>query len=193
MIDERAGSAAPRKSGRGSARAPRKVCVLALPAVLFALLASVRDAKADSVVLAESGLLIGQSETETFSFSTPSAGTLDVQLADLDWPSPLANLTLSITSADQVLGTLTGSGDRDFTIGSAGVYYAHLTGQTTGSLDLGSYGLIGLFDAAGVAPVPLPASVTLLLGGLAATAWSLRRRRGRFDSLPRNQNVMHGA
>lgn len=168
-----------------------KASVLVLTAVLFALLGIIRDAHADSVVLAESGLVVGASQTQTFSFTTPSAGTLDVQLADLDWPSPLANLALDITSDSQVIGTLSGSGARDFTIGSAGVYYAHLTGQTTGSLDLGAYGLIAYFDSA--ASVPLPASVTLLLGGLIATAWSLRRRRAPADCLLRNQNVIQGA
>jgi hypothetical protein len=169
-----------------------KLLALALTAVLFALFAMMPEAHADSVMLADSGLLVGRNPTETFSFSAPAGGILDVRLSDLDWPSPLANLTLSITSADQVLGTLNGAGEKDFTLGSAGTYYAHLTGQTTGSLELGAYGLMVYFQGA-VAPVPLPASITLLFGGLAATAWSLRRRGGDLILPARNENVMDRA
>jgi hypothetical protein len=65
-----------------------------------------------------------------------------------------------------------------------GTYYAYVVGDATGPLNVGAYGLVANFQAMGqTAPVPLPASISLLLGGIAATLWSLRRKVRSADGL----------
>ena len=82
-------------------------------------------------MLAESGLIVG-TESLSFGFDAPGAGTVSVQLTDLDWPMPLSVLDLSATSATTTLESLAGPGDVSFKISSGGAYYAHLTGEAQG-------------------------------------------------------------
>jgi hypothetical protein len=61
-------------------------------------------------------------------------------------------------------------------VNGPGTYYAYVTGSASGPLDVGAYGLKLGFQALGqTTPVPLPASISLLLGGLAALLWYARR------------------
>jgi hypothetical protein len=154
---------------------------LGLAVVLFALLALVGPAHADSLVLAQTGLVIGN-QTAEYSINIPSSGTLDLQLQDFDWPSPLASMTLEIATPTTILQTLSGTGDLNLSLSGAGTYYAYVSGSATGALDIGAFGLLGNFEPL-VAPVPLPASVSLLFAGLVATFWSLRRN-GRKGGVP---------
>jgi hypothetical protein len=134
------------------------------------------QARADTVLVAESGLIIG-SQAADLSFIAPSAGRIDVRLTDLTWPTPLSSLLFSATSADSVLESMKGPGEVSFNVSSAGAYYAHLLGHAGGILGLGAYSLSMTFTPA--AAVPLPAGLWLLLSGLTAGAIRLRSRRSR--------------
>lgn len=157
------------------ALAAMKVVALGLTLALFALLALVGQARAAELVLASDAQLISGSLAKDYSFDAQSAGMMDVTLTDFKFPTSLTSLVLSITGADDVLLTMSGSGQDKIDVGP-GTYYAHLITSAGGALDVGAYGLLVTFEP--LAPVPLPASLSLLLAGLAAVAWSLRRQRG---------------
>lgn len=148
--------------------------LLALMLVFFGATALEGQAHAGQI-LAETGVFVGDTAAE-YSLNISSAGSLSMNLMDYAWPSPLSGLTLEITSATQVLGQMSGAGLQTLSITAPGTYYAYVTGDATGPLDVGAYGLTANFQALGQTPVPLPASISLLLGGIAAMLWSARRK-----------------
>jgi hypothetical protein len=154
-----------------SLQASAKLVVTAAILVLFTSVLIARQAHAGQI-LEETGLFVGQTSAQ-YSLNVSSAGTLSLNLIDYAWPSPLSDLTLQIASPTQILGQMSGAGIDSLALSGPGTYYAYVTGSATGSLDLGAYGLIADFQAT---PVPLPASISLLLGGIAATLWSMRRK-----------------
>jgi hypothetical protein len=137
-------------------------------ALLLGALFGAQPAQAESVVLAETGLIVG-GETADFSMNLPSAGTVSIELTDLGWAAPLSSLTFSVTTANSVLDSMSGPGDTTFNVSSGGAYFAHVGAQAQGALDLGVYSLDVLFNPQG-STVALPASIWLLLGGLVAVA-----------------------
>ncbi len=174
-----------------------KLLVLALTVALFAMFAFVGDARADSVVLAHAGGVFGTSQTDQWSFTAPGAGKLDVTLTDFAWPTTtLPSLTVDIMSGSSLLQSLQIQGAQSTTqyesatvsLAAGGTYYAYLLGNAGGPMDFGAYALVASFLPQ-VAPVPLPASLTLLLGGVVTTTWSLRRRRAASEPAIRKESV----
>lgn len=137
-------------------------------------------ARADNILLAQTTLVVG-SQSTVDSFSTSGAGTVNVHLANLDWPTQLQSLSFLATSASQVLWSDAGSGSvsneqATFHVNSGGTYFAHIMAQAGGSLDIGLYSLLVTFTPS-ASPVPLPASGWMLLTGmfvLAGLAWAAR-------------------
>jgi hypothetical protein len=167
-----------RLAGARRRMARRELLVMArrIGAVLtlvVSLIAAVQLARADTVVLAQTGLVIGTQTTDT-SVLAPGPGTLTVTLSDLTWPYSLQNLTFSATTASSVLKTLAGVGQTSFDVAGSGTFYAHVMGEAQGLLDIGLYSLKITFQPAAV--VPLPSSGWLLLGALAG-AGSLWKSR----------------
>lgn len=131
-------------------------------------------AQAEVVLLEQSGLVSG-SQSFVYEFRAPSAGTVNVQLSNLNWPERLASVSFVATSATSVLTPMSGVGITTFDVLGPGAYFAHVAGVAQGALDLGLYSLRITFDGI-AAPVPLPAGVWLLLSGLGALGLPLRRR-----------------
>ena len=149
-----------------------RLLALGATVILFLALAFALPAHAGEIVFDDTSVLIGNASSySSYSFNVDSGGELQVNLSDFGWPSPLSGLTVEIASPTQLLGTLKGSGQVDFALSGPGTYYAYVIGAAQGPLDIGAYCLQGDFQ-----PVPLPASLSLLLGGVAATVWSMRRR-----------------
>ena len=138
------------------------------------LIGAVHPARADEVLYDGSGFMRGQQSFEdTFNVSGP--GVLTVTLSNFDWPQPLASLDLVMSSQHGLLGPEMGAGTAMFTVASGGIVSAQWFGTAQGPLDAGVFGLKVDF-----APtvVPLPASIALLLSGLALLAFT-RREQGR--------------
>jgi hypothetical protein len=146
-----------------------------------------------TVVLAES-TSVSALQTNAYLFSAPGAGTLDVQLDDLDFSAPLDTLMASVNSPSAVLGSLSLPNDNLLiSINGPLQLSAFVTAQAGGPLDLGAYSLEVTFTAAGT-PVPLPAAGLLLGGGaglLGSIGWRWRRRADTHPEVPvRNESVM---
>jgi hypothetical protein len=161
------------EAGGGAAPTVRRL----VAAAKLGLLALTLAFFADTVLLDQSGLVFG-AQTDSFQFTAPSGGTLEIQLTDFVWPTALQDLTLSITSATNTLDTLLGPGHTSMTLDAGGTYYAHIMGHAGGQWNMGAFGLLATFSQQ-VAPVPLPAGATLLVGGVLAMLWSVRRRARR--------------
>jgi hypothetical protein len=155
-------------------RAAAKLIALTLTLLLFGTIAFEGQAHAGQI-LADTGVFSGES-TAQYSMTVSGAGTLSVNLIDYAWTSPLADLTLEIASPTQILGQLKGAGEETVSLSGAGTYYAYVTGMGTGRYDIGAYGLKANFQLlSSPTPVPLPGSISLLLGGVLVMMWSMRR------------------
>jgi len=149
-------------------------------ATLFAVLgiASVgADPAAASTVLSTTTEVFG-SATAVYSFDTPSAGTLNVQLTDVGWPTRLASLSSTIYSSTASLGSLSAAGDLTLLLSGPSDLSAFVSAQAQGALNLGLYSLDITFSPS-TSPVPLPSAGLLLtcgVGILGTIGWRWRRR-----------------
>jgi hypothetical protein len=75
-----------------------------------------------------------------------------------------------------------GAGSDSFHV-NGGLVYAQWFGTAQGPLDMGLYSLNVQFTPSGALPVPLPASLALLLSGLGVLFW---QRRARGDAAVRS-------
>lgn len=139
--------------------------------------AGARTATASEVPLYDgSGFLSGQ-QSFVQSFNITGPGTLTVSLTNVDWPLQLASLNMVLSSGSgSLLGPEMGAGTDSVHI-DGGMVYAQWFGTAQGPLDTGLYSLKVQFLPSAL-PVPLPASIALLLSGLALLAW---QRRGQGE------------
>jgi hypothetical protein len=142
-------------------------------------LAVAPHAWADSVILAQSTMVVG-SESTTDTFTTSGAGTVTLSLSGYSWAAPLSALSFSASSPTQVLASWTGNtpGASDiatFNVGAAGTYFANIMATASGSMDIGLYSLKMTFAA--TPTVPLPSSGWLLLTGMFVLAGLARAVR----------------
>jgi hypothetical protein len=131
-----------------------------------------RTAAASEVLYDSSGFLSGQ-QSFVQSFNITGPGTLTVTLGNVDWPQQLASLDMVLSSGSGgLLGPEMGAGTDSFHV-NGGLVYAQWFGTAQGPLDTGLYSLNVQFLPSAL-PVPLPASIALLLSGLGLLAWQRR-------------------
>jgi hypothetical protein len=120
--------------------------------------------RADAVLYDASSFVEGQqSFTQSFNISGP--GTLTVSITDIAWLDIVSELNCFLSTASGLINPAgNGGGSETFSVGS-GTIYAHWFGSAQGIYDLGVIGVKITFQPAGI-PVPLPASLVLLLSGL---------------------------
>lgn len=130
-------------------------------------------AGAAEVLYDATGFLTGeQSFVQSFNITGP--GTLTVSLVNVDWPEKLASLDMILSSgAGNLLGPEMGAGTDSFRV-DGGLVFAQWFGTAQGPLDTGLYSLEVQFQPSAI-PVPLPASILLLLSGVALLVWRSRR------------------
>jgi len=146
-----------------------------------------------STVLSTTTEVFG-SGTAVYSFDAPSAGTLNVQLTDVGWPTRLSSLTATIYSPTDSLGSLSAAGDLTLLVSGPSDLSAFISAHAQGALNLGLYSVDITFSP-NASPVPLPSTGLLLTGGigiLGTLGWRWRRREGEGPST-RNESVMCAA
>jgi hypothetical protein len=120
--------------------------------------------RADSVLYDASSFVEGQ-QSFTQSFNVSGPGTLTVSITDIAWLDIVSDLNCFLSTASGLINpAANGGGSETFSVGS-GPIYAHWFGSAQGIYDLGVIGVKITFQPAGI-PVPLPASLVLLLSGL---------------------------
>jgi hypothetical protein len=154
-------------------------------------------ARADTLLKAATTMVYGTS-SDTYSITTPSAGTVTASVSSVPWPTALSALSFEVTDATSVLNPTgpdvsamaAGVGTTQpivetYQVGQ-GTYFAHVSATAANnSLNLGLYSVLFTF-----APVPLPAAVGLFLFGLAVV---LSLRHTASGPRGRNESVMSAA
>jgi hypothetical protein len=160
-------------------RLTRPAGVLATSLLALVCAASPQRAHADSLAdvtqltatspMQQTTVVFSQ-QTNLYAFQTDAAGTLSISLKDWGFPVPLQQLTASIMSDDQVLGSWDPSGTAgwqfELPLQSGGVFDAFVAAQagTFYGMQLGAYSMILTFSP--TSTVPLPPALDLLLGGM---------------------------
>jgi hypothetical protein len=149
-----------------------------LPSALLAMSACVMPltpARADVVLANSVGFIKGQQIfTDTFHITTP--GTLTVNLTTIAWLDTLTNLNCFLTSPRGGLFGASVNGTSETMKVGPGDISVNWFGIAAGTFDVGVYAIKVDFQAAN-APVPVPASLPLLLSGLGALSVWWRKRR----------------
>jgi hypothetical protein len=145
---------------------------------MFALAATAAApfANADTLI-AEASPLISGTQSNVYTLAASSAGSVTVSLSNLGWPDRLSSLSFALATSSGVLKTFSGEGTQTINIGTAGTYYAIVTGTAQGHWNLGMYSLRMTFAALsgpGGPTVPLPAAGWLLLSGIAGVFGLMR-------------------
>lgn len=155
-------------------RLTRPAGATATAALALVSIAGPQRAKADALSdtsLLQQTTLVSSQQTNLYSFDAPGAGTLTVSLKDWQFPVQLQQLTASILSRDQVLGSLDPATSSNWQfqvqVQGSGVFDAFVAAQAGNfaGLQFGAYSMSIDFTPAG-SPVPLPPSLDLLLGGM---------------------------
>jgi hypothetical protein len=141
------------------------------------LAANLADAPLNGALASQTNLFSGP-ESADFSINVPGPGDLVVQLSSINVGSWVdADLSLSVNSATGLLETVSGVTGTDLlsplAVTGPEQLFVNLTGQATGSLDLGLYSVNVVFQPSAV---PLPSSAWLLVAGLAGLGGMLRFR-----------------
>jgi hypothetical protein len=155
-------------------------------------------AQADQLLKASTTLVYGSS-ADTFSFSTPGAGTVTAEVSSLPWPVPLSALSFVATTSSETLSSWSTTSPmaspqiETFDVAGAGTYFAHVMATAGGTLDMGLYSVMLTFSSS--AAVPLPAAIELFLLGV----FVLLALRGTLlapgvsRKAPGNESVMYSA
>ena len=161
-------------------------------AALLVLAAIQAPAAHANMVLGGATDLISGTQSYTLAFVAPTSGTVSFQLSILSWPEPLEGLSVSATTASDLLGALALDNTKPsdfltFDVGGPGAFFAHVSGKAQGALQLGLYSLRVTFTPSAV---PLPASAWLLATGAALMLVFVPGFRRRVLG---NESVTYGA
>jgi hypothetical protein len=154
-------------------------------ALVLAAMALVPAAHAESVLLASGASLSSGKQSWTSELAIQSAGRLTVQVTDLGVPltivERLQSLSFSVANNTSVLGSYGGAGLLTLDIDSPGLFFLNIAAVPSANrFNLGLVSWNAVFEP--TAPVPLPASLWLLIAGV-AWATGLKRKRAKLASV----------
>ena len=116
--------------------------------------------------------LVRGASLEAKMMMTQSAGTVTVKLSDLTWSQALGSLSFSLsTSTSQLIPATNGSGVWSWHVDAPTLLYASVYAAASGPKNTGLYALnVSFVPSLGPeqTPVALPATLWMLLSGLAA-------------------------
>jgi len=115
-------------------------------------------------------------------FNVPAAGHLEVTLKDMEFPALAGALSFALVEGGTVLGLVNGTGSFSMELDGPRTLFGYVYGVGAPLVSTASYYLNVTHQYA--APVPLPAAIWLLLGGLGLTGWLGRRSAGDVVSQP---------
>lgn len=121
--------------------------------------------------LYESNTVFSPVTFTTVEFVVPEAGFLDVTLTDLEFPARAGALSFTLVQKGTVIGLINGSGTLNLDVDGPQTLFGYVSGAGAPLISTASY-----FLNVSYAPIPLPATLWLLLGGLGLTGWIGRRR-----------------
>jgi len=131
------------------------------------------QARASEVLYAATGFMEGaQSFTDSFNITAP--GTLTITLTEVPWLDTIQGLNCFVSTTSGVIGSRT-NGDTETVQVGPGLVYAHWYGDAVGNYPFGVLGVSITYTPA--TPVPLPATLGLLLSGLGVLSLWLKTRR----------------
>jgi hypothetical protein len=150
---------------------------------VLAALALAPAANADTVLLSSGASLATGRQTLTSELNVQSGGMLTVQVTDLGVPmtlvEKLGSLSFSVANSTGVLGTINGQGLMSLEITTPGLFFLNISAAAsdTSRFKMGLFSWNAMLKSN--APVPLPASVWLLIGGV-AWAMGMQRKRAKL-------------
>ncbi len=124
----------------------------------------------ESYIIYEDARVVGSDNTFFTGYfnkhvTLKEAGAYQVSLRDFNFPVNFDMLGLSISSSTEKMAEIWGNGSFNFEA-EAGKYFINLVYKTDERLNLGKYGM--KLQYLGTSAVPLPASLWLMLTGVAA-------------------------
>jgi hypothetical protein len=139
---------------------------LSVPLLMLAAWAVTSGVAAAGMVIYDSASVVEgqQGFVEPFDITTP--GTLTMTISNIPWLDVVTDMTSYLSTTSGVIGkTMYAAGTESVSVGP-GTFYAHWFGNGQGTYNEGVLGVDIQFQPS-YATVPLPASLLLLLSGLA--------------------------
>jgi hypothetical protein len=106
-------------------------------------------------------------------FNVPAAGHLEITLRDMEFPALAGALSFALVEGGTILGLVNGTGSFSMDLDGPRTLFGYVYGVGAPLVSTASYYLNVTHTYA--APIPLPAAIWLLLGGLGMTGWLGRR------------------
>ena len=141
-----------------------KIAVMAVGVLLF----TAGTSWANTVVYEEVELFDTQTVLND-TFTVIDDGTYRAVLTDFEFPEPMAQSGMAVTTATELLGSLNAPGSFTFEA-TPGEYFVSFFGEAGASTSYGMYGIE-------ISQVPVPAAVWLLGSGLIGLVGVARRRK----------------
>jgi hypothetical protein len=133
-----------------------------------ALLITAGNSWANTVVYEEVELFDTQTVLND-TFTVIDAGTYRAILTDFEFPEPMSQSGMAVTTATELLGSLNAPGSFTFDA-TPGDYFVSFFGEAGASTSYGMYGIE-------ISQVPLPAAVWLFGSGLLGMIGIARRKK----------------